>query len=174
MSDVTPQQLAERWAAVPDYPDYEVSDRGVVRNIRSQKTLKPRLLKGPRNKDGYVRVALHNGGPSTRKDIFVHRLVLTAFVGPPPPGTISAHLDGNSLHNSLANLAWVSQKENCRQRLAHGTAPRGTKHPESKFTEAQLAEVRRLAGTMRNVDLGKLFGVSGNVIYCIRTGRTYK
>lgn len=47
--------------------------------------------------------------------MFVHRLVLMAFVGPPPAGYVCDHKDGSPSNNRLDNLEWVTHKENLRR-----------------------------------------------------------
>lgn len=64
----------EEWATVPEYPNYEVSSQGRVRNKSRGRYLTPSTLKG----SNFRRVALHkNGYP---KYVGVHRIVARAFM----------------------------------------------------------------------------------------------
>lgn len=85
----------------------EVSDRGRVRDHRG-------LLRGSVDRKGYRLVFVQ--GRSLR----VHRLVLTVFVGPCPPGMQTRHLDGDPGNNHLGNLRWGTPAENNRDTLRHG------------------------------------------------------
>lgn len=62
----------EEWRTIKDYENYQVSNLGRVRNIKTGKILKPANLKG------YCRVELFKSGIG--KWIFIHRLVAQAFL----------------------------------------------------------------------------------------------
>jgi hypothetical protein len=131
----------EIWRPIPGRNGYEVSDLGRVRSVdrviprrwRSgrivQAKLKGRLLglhvaAGP----GYLYARLGC------KSAYVHHLVLEAFVGPRPAGRQAAHGDGDKLNNTLGNLRWATPKENCADKLRHGTALFGAKSPNGRKT----------------------------------------
>src|SRR5512139_4065704 len=101
--------MVERWLPVPGYEGaYEVSDRGRMRSLaggrRSGGILKHRLTRG------YHHVGLYKGGKVRTHR--VHRLVLTAFVGPPPDGMVALHRDDDQDNNTLANLYWGTLLQN--------------------------------------------------------------
>lgn len=76
--------------------DWEVSDLGNLRHNGS-----PAIPKV--DSQGYPFVQLCHGGELVR----VHKLVLLAFVGPPPSSFwLAIHTDGNRANNALANLWW--------------------------------------------------------------------
>lgn len=56
----------------------------------------------------------------------VHRLVLTAFVGPCPDGMECLHGEGGALDNRLTNLRWGTKSENM---LEHAATVRKTHCP---------------------------------------------
>ena len=64
-----------------------------------------RILKQKKDADGHLVVNLcdANGVRTTHR---VDRLVLSAFVGPCPPGMDAYHIDGNLENNKLSNLRW--------------------------------------------------------------------
>jgi len=127
--------MIEQWKPVPDWEGhYEVSNCGRVRTIGTGhiKSLIP-------DHDGYLTVFLHDSDGSHY--YAVHRLVLTAFVGPCPPGHETHHIDGHKTNNHLLNLQWVTRVQNCR---LIGGGP-GT----IKLTEADVLAMRAL------YDLGK-------------------
>ena len=68
-------------------------------------------------RSGYRRVAIGRGNK-----VYVHTLVLTAFVGPCPAGCECLHGDGNRTNNCDFNLRWGTRLENVRDSIAHGTA----------------------------------------------------
>lgn len=94
----------ENWKVINDFPNYEISNFGNIRN-------KTKLLKIVPNKQGYNIVVLCNGG--IRKTINVHRLVAAAFVPNPENKPCVDHIDGDRANNHADNLRWVTAKENC-------------------------------------------------------------
>lgn len=120
----------EEWRAVPGYEGiYEVSDAGRVRSLdrvtNDGKRLRGQSIKAFQMPTGHMRVALGRNG--TKRTLKIHRLVLLAFVGPPPSGTEALHRDGDAGNNSLTNLRWGTKSENCRDQLRHGTHPWASK-----------------------------------------------
>lgn len=120
-------RTAERWAEIPDFPGYLVSDQGNMKSIDRHDTI-GRFLPGQDlrptfNNHGYLRVNIRRGGVRFTRS--VHRLVLEAFVGPRPPGFEARHLDGNPVNNALSNLAWGSSKQNSEDKRRHGTERNG-------------------------------------------------
>lgn len=118
----------ERWAPVVGYEDsYEVSDHERVRSMphtrrgrnNSVRTFPARILRGWVNGNGYRVVTLVVGCKKTTA--LVHRLVLTAFVGPCPEGMEALHGDGDRTHASLPNLRWGTPSENHLDSVRHGT-----------------------------------------------------
>ena len=65
------------------------------------------------NKNGYLRVHLIRAGKT--RSVFVHALVLLAFVGPRPLGYDIDHVNGVRSDNRLANLEYVTTSENVRR-----------------------------------------------------------
>lgn len=92
----------ETWKVINDFPNYEISNFGNIRN-------KTKLLKIVPNKQGYNIVVLCNG---IRKTINVHRLVAAAFVPNPENKPCVDHIDGDRANNHADNLRWVTVKEN--------------------------------------------------------------
>lgn len=102
MSNDTPNPS---WATIEDFPLYEVSSHGEVRN---RETGKLRSLSPDRW--GYLKLSLSRDGKLfTRK---VHRLVLESFVGPCPAGLEGCHGDGDKRNNSIENLRWDTHQAN--------------------------------------------------------------
>ncbi len=124
----------EEWKAIPGFPGYEVSNQGRVKSPTG------RILHQTLS-EGYPRVPL---GKNYR--IRVHQLVLTAFIGPCPPGMEGCHEDGIRTHVSLDDLRWDTRSGNHLDKRKHGTMhqPKGMKHPKAKLTDKQVVEIRKL------------------------------
>lgn len=103
----------ERWRSIPDAHDYLVSDEGNVRRMVDDGTW--RQLRLCRNSAGYRKVDLWvdgDDGRRRRRQEYVHRLVMAAFVGPCPDDHDVDHIDGNQLNNTLPNLRYRLAEEN--------------------------------------------------------------
>lgn len=111
---------AERWAPVPGYDGYEVSDQGRVRSIpRPGRRLQGKILKPFSSTQGYPTVSLRTNGATKR--MTVHRIVAITFLGHAPAPLQVRHLNGNKLDSRLVNLAWGTPSENIYDKHAHGT-----------------------------------------------------
>lgn len=74
---------------------------------------------------------------------YLHRLVLEAFVGPPPIGVIhGCHGDGDTSNNTPTNLRWDTPAGNAADRIAHGTMLFGEKSPRAKLTDERVFAIR--------------------------------
>ena len=96
--------MDEHWLQINDFPNYQVSNFGNVRNIVTNKPMKLNV------KGGYDHVCLvHN---KIRKSFKVHRLVALAYIPNPENKLEVNHKDKNKLHNHIDNLEWMTRKEN--------------------------------------------------------------
>lgn len=142
------KQPRERWRDIPGFPLYQVSDRARLRTYKGvnqyaapRKT--PKVLKQRTGPDGYKRVTLQNG-TDKKEVIAVHLLVARAFLGP-ARGRVVRHLDGDRSNAKLPNLEYGSQTENNRDKIGHGTDPRGERNAASLLTADEVREIRALA-----------------------------
>lgn len=151
------------WKAIPDYPDYEVSDEGEVRRAKSRRVPK---LKAHLNYYGYPHVTLHLRGRRSKRAV-VHRLVARAFLGPCPAGKEVNHRSGIKTENAVANLEYVTRGDNNRHALLTGLRVplRGEQHGCSKLRDNQIPEIFLLSQqhwTTRAI--GHHFGVSASQV----------
>ena len=102
----------EEWRTIADYPNYEISSFGNVRNVETG-----RILKLTKDK-GYYRVWLYkNGVPRVFR---IHRLVATAFIPNPENKSCVDHKDHNRTNNMVENLRWATERENHGNRHCAG------------------------------------------------------
>ena len=171
--------MVEEWRPIVGFEDrYEVSSHGRVRSLRTRgkwhdiERDSPLIL---RPSDGGRKFLYVIAGRKPRR---IHVLVCTAFNGQKPSAKHhAAHLDGDSYNNHASNLAWVTPKENERQKIAHGTYNHvGSKNPPAILTETQAQEIKSAfcpnPGDARR--LAEKFGVSPSTVSSIRTGFRWK
>jgi hypothetical protein len=110
-----------RWLPVVGYEEnYEVSDDGRVRN-RKGLILSPALTHA---RWGYhfVNLSLND----VKKTHTIHKLVLTAFVGPrPSPELQCCHANGDRFDNRVENLRWDTPLANSNDKEWPTHCPQG-------------------------------------------------
>ncbi len=94
----------EEWKSIAEFPNYDVSSLGNIRNNKTGKQMKLCV------KSGYYHVCFVND--SSKKSFKVHRLVALAFIENPEHKMEVNHKDKNKLNNSLSNLEWMTRREN--------------------------------------------------------------
>jgi hypothetical protein len=87
-------------------------------------------------------VSVHLGVDRKRISVSAHRLVLLAFVGPPPDGTEACHNNGIADDNRPENLRWDSHYANNQDRKRHGRYATGEQHHAYKFDAELAASIR--------------------------------
>ena len=96
--------MEEIWRPINNFPNYNVSNLGNIKNIITNKPLKILC------KEGYGSVSLkHN---ELKKTLKVHRLVALAFIENSENKSDVNHKDKNKLNNHVSNLEWMTRKEN--------------------------------------------------------------
>jgi len=159
----------ERWRTVQGFPEYMVSDIGRVVSLKMKKI---RLMTGTLYQ-GYPCCSLRIKGQKLKLSK-IHRLVLIAFKGDPPKGHQASHLDGNPGNPRLDNLIWETPKANNARKKQHGTSQEGENHPNSKFTNQDVLDIRAADERgVRNIDLAKKYNVSEFCISSIRLRKSW-
>lgn len=141
-------ELNMLWKQIAEFPNYQVSDTGLVRN-KAGKTLKTFVQSG-----GYEVATLSSDSLKSAKRT-VHRLVALAYLENPDKLPEVNHKDGNKLNNRLDNLEWCSGKQNMKHAKETGI------WKYNKPTEGKKLKPRGTEGG------SKFFGV------CKPSGRNY-
>lgn len=115
---------SERWADIPDFVGYQVSDLGRVRSRLLNYKLKPgaasppwRLRSLAATRAGYRMVWLRIA-PGVAKGLLVHRLVAQAFIPNPSALPEVHHMNSDRGDNRAENLEWQSVVSNRSKRRA--------------------------------------------------------
>lgn len=169
--------MSETWLPVPGYEGrYEVSSLGGIRSLGwmrhdGRHPIKPRVLTPfvDVTSTGYLYANLCIDGRA--KKIAVHTLVLLAFVGPRPAGTVCCHGDGNRANPRLENLRWDTYKGNSADSIRHGTSARGERAGAAKLNREQVEAI--LCDPRSSLQLAPILGVASSTIRAVRIGQNW-
>jgi len=161
----------EHFKQIKGYNNYLISDLGRVFSFYTKKVLKP-----GKNQDGYLFVVLYKNG--VRKIHRIHRLVALAFIPNVYNKRTVNHIDGCKINNFVYNLEWCTHSENSQHGFVNGLIKpkKGSKVGNSKLTESQVLEIRKLyaTGDYYQKDLAKIFDVSRRLIGLIINRKNWK
>jgi hypothetical protein len=157
----------ERWLPIPGFEGlYEVSDQGRVWSCPGKhKRGGFRKLRVGTDKHLYVKLC---NGP-VRRMSSVHGLVLTAFVGPRPPGVEACHFpDPNPANNALNNLRWDTREANLADAIKQGIQFRYRR-------KYDYAEIKRLhAAGVSQKEISRLTGASISHLWKVISGWNWR
>lgn len=165
---------------IPDYPDYAISPDGTLFSRRDGVRGDPgRIAKfwnqlAPNKRSSGYRYAALVTAEGKKKEVAIHVLVLTTFIGPRPEGMMTRHLNGNPDDSRLENLCWGTPKENQEDRNRHGRTARGDRQPEAVLNVLRveaILDLRSLGWGSRK--LANLFGVDRRTIMFACDGSTW-
>jgi len=106
---------------IENFPRYEISIEGVVRNIKTRRILHPYVQKG------YYRIDLVLETKKS-KSVAIHRLLALTFIPNPDNKPIIDHINRDKSDNRICNLRWSTYKEN-----ANNVDPENRRHKKDRI-----------------------------------------
>ena len=154
--------MEEIWKPLKQNPDYyEISNCGKVRSIgfcnqwgyHKRKT--PFEVKSRIGANGYMLIPLTINGK--HKNLTVHRLVVSNFIGDIPDGLVINHIDGNKCNNIVSNLEICTNSYN----IKHAFRVLKIQHPRQGMVGHLCPRSKPIACLDKN----------GNVIHTFESAR---
>lgn len=96
--------MQEVWSNIQGFPNYQISNYGSVRSLRTRSLIRHRY-----NGGGYAHVTLSTYGE--QHEYYVHQLVAQAFFDNYKPGMRLKHVNGDQTDCSVMNLQFLRRAE---------------------------------------------------------------
>ena len=107
--------MQEIWKDVKGYEGYyQISNYGRLKSFKVDSG--GRIMKLTNQYGGYFSVVLQGKGVPNRS-VRIHKLVAEVFLPNPNNLTEINHKDGNKQNNNVANLEWVTRRENIKHSM---------------------------------------------------------
>lgn len=165
----------EIWKDIPTWEGhYQASTFGRIRSLtrirRDGRTEHGKIMILRKKKNGYMQTAFR----LDRKRYWytVHRLVALTFIANPNNLEFVNHINCIKDDNRLANLEWMSIRQNTDHALENDLYYRGEDITISKLTEDQVREIRLSPGVTKK--FYDEYGVARTTVKAARSGKTWK
>lgn len=132
------------WKIIEEFPNFEISITAIVRN---RFTLKQRKISI--GKRGYPVLSFRKGGKLYLRTL--HSIFAKAFIPNPDNKPHINHIDGDKYNCSIANLEWVTPKENIIHARSIGLRKSDGDKKVGQFKSGQLLQVFKSASEASRV-----------------------
>jgi len=166
--------VIEEWIEIPGYEGkYQASNFGniksvnrITKTVAGQRTYKGKVLSAALHSHGYLVVNLRLGAKGG-KVFYVHRLVALCFLG--KSDLFVNHKNTNKTDNNIANLEYVTNKENNLHAWKNGVLC-----GKARLNEQERSEIRKLrAAGLSLKTIAKQFNMSESAISEVARGTTW-
>jgi len=166
------------WKVLKDFPKYEISNTGIIRNVKT-KSIKYTTT----DKDGYIIVMFKKDKKTYARK--VHRLVGLNFLDPPSEELITEcskkgsglvlinHKDGVKSNNNVLNLEWCDDSYNLHHAISNNlwTPNVGQQNGRAKLCDEKVHEIcLAYEGGMTPKEAEAVFGISKQQASKIKCG----
>ncbi|MBQ6771344.1 MAG: HNH endonuclease [Bacteroidales bacterium] len=159
------------WKPIPNFEGYYASKDG---RVLSNKQGENYIMVPLKKRDGYLYLYLYDGHGNQKK-MYLHRLILMAWVRMPKPNEEARHLNDIHDDNRLENLAWGTRMENVGDKRKNGRLSIGTRNPFHKLTDSQVLEIReKYKNGMSSRDIAAEYGVAHTTVLKIARGQKWQ
>lgn len=118
---------------------------------------------------------LHLQERRKKQQVKVYTLVLCAFVGPRPHGYQCNHKNGVKTDNRLANLEWVTPRQNSRHAVDVLGRLRGEQSPVAKISEGIAIAIRNhISNGELYHNIARRYRIPRGIVAKIATGESWK
>lgn len=160
----------EEWRRIHRFENYEISNYGNLRKHLKDGRIRHLVCHTTK---GHQRTRLYD--KQRKIAVYVHRLVLEAFVGPCPDGMEGCHNDGNGLNNHVSNLRWDTRAANVADARKHGTAAVGERVGNSRLTRSLIQTIAHLRSqNLSYRAIAKQLGVGAETVRQAHVGKTWR
>jgi hypothetical protein len=150
----------ENWIDIKGFEGlYQVSDLGNVKSLGNNKLRKEKILKQGLSHCGYKTVCLSKNNKC--KTYTTHRLVAMSFILNNENKRTVNHRNGIKINNNAINLEWCTTSENTKHAYDNGLikVSKAECHVNSKLTNLQVLEIRKIGRTLKQRVIADMFGV---------------
>lgn len=140
---------------------YQVSNLGRVKSLGNDKNRKEKILKGSKDRVGYLFIRLNKEGKV--KTFKVHRLVAQAFIPNTDNSLQVNHINEIKDDNRVENLEWCD----CKYNINYGSRTEKTQKPILQFTK----ECEFIRKWKSGTQVEKEIGIKQNSISACLKGR---
>lgn len=161
--------MEEIWKSHPDFENYEFSNWGNFKNIKTEQILKKTI-----SDKGYIETQLYSKSKKKRIKVKLHRIVGELFI--PKPENINKnhinHIDGIKTNNHYLNLEWITNEENIQHAIDTGLRKRSW---AQKMNENDVRTIRKIYDetTLSITDIANQFNIGYNAIISILKYKTF-
>ena len=154
----------EQWKPIHGCDGYWVSSFGNVKGTRFDRPYITSL-----NRKGYLIIRI----PKYKFSKSVHRVVAQHFIG---DSILQVnHIDGNKLNNNVANLEYVTCKENIKHAIENGLRKANANlKSKAMFTNVDINIIRdAISHGFKNTEIASYYKCNHSTISKIRRGSHY-
>lgn len=153
---------------------YQISNLGSVKSLGNNKFRKEKTIKQKISNCGYKTVCLSKN--NKRKTYTVHRLLAICFIPNNENKRTVNHRNGIKTDNNAINLEWCTTSQNTKHAYDNGLikVSKAENHVNSKLTNVQVLEIRAIGRSLKQREIGEMYGVRQVLISNVLNNISYK